>query len=442
MKDQFKGAGSGGVLVVDDEQNILRALARLLIDEDFPLYTANSGERGLELLRSSEHVGLIISDQRMPGMMGTEFLARARDLAPEALRIMLTGYADIQATIDAINKGGAYRYITKPWNDEELLQIIRDALQIFSLAQENKRLSATVQRQNVELSEWNSRLKSKVLQQTAQLRKKNKEQYRKNRNLKKTQQEIIVAFAGLIELYSKSLRNHSRNVAELSLRVAQEMGLLVEERQQIHMAALLHDIGKLGTPPSLVWKSIDEMTGDRQQEYLQHAVRGQSAIDAIEDLRPAGEMIRHHHERFDGRGFPDRCRGEEIPLGARIIAMADQADRTWQLSKERDVIPAIMASLEQGLGTCFDPELYAYFLSPVADLYRPSGLKQDLVERTLDPDDLREGMILAEDLYSGTGLLLLNKGTCLDGNRIDSIRRFQRLDPSKNRVIVLTEERL
>lgn len=441
MKAYDEGAGPAGVLVVDDERNILRALERLMIDENFPLFTADSGEQGLAVLRSCGHVGLIISDQRMPGMTGTEFLARARELAPEALRIMLTGYADIQATIDAINKGGAYRYIAKPWNDDALLQDIRDALYTYSLARENKRLTATVQRQNLELSEWNSRLKSKVLQQTAQLRKQNEELHYKNRHLKKTLQEIIEAFSGLIEIYSKSLRNHSRNVAELSLRVAQAMGLPAEQLEQIQAAALLHDIGKLGTAPSLAYKSIDDMAEDTRQEYMQHAVRGQSAIDAIEALRPAGAMIRHHHERFDGRGFPDGCREAAIPLGARIIAMADHADRTWQFSQDRDVVQTVLASLEQGLGTRFDPKLFSFFVTPVTDQYRPAGLRENLVEQTLEPNELREGMILAEDLYSGTGLLLLSKGTCLDKNRISSIHRFHKLDPSKSRMIVLTERR-
>src|SRR5512143_3889480 len=103
------------VLFVDDELNILRSLERLFMDEAFTVTTAGSGEEGLSLLRDDPAFGLIVSDQRMPGMNGVEFLSRAREIAPEALRIVLTGYADLNATMDAINRGGAYRYITKPW---------------------------------------------------------------------------------------------------------------------------------------------------------------------------------------------------------------------------------------------------------------------------------------------------------------------------------------
>ena len=120
-------------LFVDDEENILKALQRLLMDEDFEVLTASSAKEGLQLLLQTENVGLIVSDQRMPEITGVQFLEQAKEMVPEALRIMLTGYADLTATMDAINRGGAYRYITKPWNDEELIQTIRDAVQQYRL---------------------------------------------------------------------------------------------------------------------------------------------------------------------------------------------------------------------------------------------------------------------------------------------------------------------
>jgi response regulator RpfG family c-di-GMP phosphodiesterase len=437
MNDLPDIPGSPGVLFVDDEKNILHSLQRLLVDEDLPVFTALSGEEGLETLRANGDIGLIISDQRMPGMTGAEFLARAREVAPEAIRIMLTGYADIQATVDAINKGGAYRYVTKPWNDDELLLIIRDALRTYGLARENKRLTAIVQRQNEELTEWNGRLKSRVLQQTVQIREKNEELHKKNQSLKKNSQDTIMAFSGLVELYSKALRNHSRNVAELSLRVAQTLDLPAEEREKIQVAALLHDIGELGNPEALNREQVDELKGEKLQAYMQHAVRGQAAIDAIEELRPAGILIRHHHEHFDGSGFPDGLQGEEIPLGARIIAIADYVDRTRLFIGDRNVARVILPRMEKRLGRHFDPALYRHFQEPIEELYSSIELQADLVEREIGHGALKAGMILAEDLFSGTGLLLLSKGVCLDGPRIESIHRYYQLDPGKETVAVM-----
>jgi putative nucleotidyltransferase with HDIG domain len=432
MSDAGHSPGPPGVLIVDDENNILRSLKRLLADEEFPLFTAISGEEGLQILRTDPGIGLIISDQRMPGMTGAEFLARARDVNPEALRIMLTGYADLKATIDAINKGGACRYVTKPWNDAELLQTIRDALRNFVLTQDNRRLAAIVQQQNEELQEWNSRLKSKVLQQTVEIRQKNDELCLKNQNLKKIFHDTIMAFSGLVEMYSTALRNHSRNVAELSARVAQAMGLSAGDTEMIYVAGLLHDIGEIGTPDVDIHKRIDELK--------EHAVRGQAAIDAIEGLRPVGVLIRHHHEHFDGTGRPDGLRGEGIPLGARIIAMADHVDRTRQAAEENNLADGILPSLEKRLGSHLDPALFHYFRVPVEELFRPMDLQTHRIEQVCDPEALRNGMVLAEDLYSGTGLLLLGKGICLDEKMIVAIRRFQQLDPGKKPITVLVKD--
>ncbi len=161
------------VLFVDDEENILKALARLFLDEPFDVLTARSGEEALNLLKRNRGVAVIVSDQRMPGMSGAEFLEKAKEVVPDAVRIVLTGHADIKAAIDVINKGGAYRYLGKPWNDEELVGSVREAAARFALLCENKRLTEIVHRQNAEIQRWNSRLeKSMVQQQAAEIREK------------------------------------------------------------------------------------------------------------------------------------------------------------------------------------------------------------------------------------------------------------------------------
>jgi response regulator RpfG family c-di-GMP phosphodiesterase len=126
------------VLFVDDEENVLRALKRLFIDNDtIEIFTACSGREGLEILKTAP-VSVIVSDQRMPEMNGAEFLEKASRQAPDSVRIVLTGYADINAAMDAVNKGGIYRYITKPWNDNEFILTVRDAIERYRLVTENK----------------------------------------------------------------------------------------------------------------------------------------------------------------------------------------------------------------------------------------------------------------------------------------------------------------
>lgn len=122
-----------GVLFVDDEENILHSLRRLFMDDGFEIFTATSGEQGLKILENTPGIALIVSDQRMPGLSGAQFLEKAKTILPDTLRILLTGHSDINAVVDAINKGGAYRYLTKPWDDEVLRQNIREALNIYTL---------------------------------------------------------------------------------------------------------------------------------------------------------------------------------------------------------------------------------------------------------------------------------------------------------------------
>jgi len=426
------------ILFVDDEKNILLSLKRLLLDEDYEVFTADSGEEGLELLRSTEQVGLIVSDQRMPGLSGVDFLEKAREIAPDALRIMLTGYADLTATMDAINKGGACRYITKPWDDQQLVQTIREATQNYRLQQENRRLTEVVNRQNEELKEWNTGLKERVMDQTVVIRKRMEELHTLNQTLRQNYEKSIEAFSRLIELHNPEVKSHSRNVADLSCRTAKALKLPAHEIETIRVAALLHDIGKIGIPEHVLLKEADEMQPNELELYRFHPVRGQTAIDSIEDLREVGVLIRHHHERYDGRGYPDRLQGKDVPLGARIIAVADFIDRAIARQSGPKTYDGFLGGVNAEVGKKFDPELVPVLAGPVRETYSYIA-DTDMVERELPPKDLREGMLLARDFYSGTGLLLLGKGAELDAGRIQSIKRYYALDPVMNGVYVMVK---
>ncbi|MFA5074279.1 MAG: response regulator [Nitrospirota bacterium] len=172
------------ILIVDDEPNILSSLKRLLADEPYEILTAASGKEGIKIITGNRTIGVILSDQRMPEMNGAEFLEKAKTLVPDAARIVLTGYADIQAAVDAINKGGATRYIAKPWNDQELITIVREAASRYALLQENKRLTEIVHRQNARLKQWSSQLEHDVQRKTMEIQKKNEELNSINKRLK------------------------------------------------------------------------------------------------------------------------------------------------------------------------------------------------------------------------------------------------------------------
>ncbi|RJQ44150.1 MAG: response regulator [Nitrospiraceae bacterium] len=425
------------ILFVDDEKNVLQSLKRLFIDENYTVIIANSGEEALEVLKDNPNIGLIISDQRMPGMKGSEFLEKAREILPDAIRMLLTGYADINAVADAINKGGASRYITKPWNDEELLQTMADAARRYSLIKENKRLQGIIQKQNEELKRWNSQLEYFVQEQTVEIQNKSKELEKLNENLKHNFRNSILAFSGLIELRDKKTANHSKNVAELSVRIAKAMQLPDDKIKTVMIAALLHDIGKIGIPDSLFAINVENLDADGMKQYMQHSVRGQAAIDQVEDLRDAGVLIRHHHEWYNGTGFPDKLSGDHIPLGARIICLADFIDRTINTTAESNPLEYTLKRVVKDLGIQFDLKFLNYYEKPARELYSEVKHTATVVEVELKPDKLQPGMILSRDVKSGTGLTLLIKGITLNGKHIESIKRYYQLDPSETGIFVL-----
>ena len=430
----------GNILFVDDEENILRSLQRLFMDEEVEVFTASSGAQGLEILARETEVGVIVSDQRMPEMTGVDFLEKSKAISPQSIRILLTGYADVNAAIDAINRGGTFRYLNKPWNDDELVQAVKGALQMYRLLSENKRLGGIVKKQNAELKKWNTELEIMVQEQTMELKKSYDTLRAINSRLRVNFKNTIVAFSGLMELRDKRMRTHSRNVAEVSVNVAKQLGMESEERETVMVAALLHDIGKIGIPDLMRTREAEQMNFAEREEYLQHPVRGQAAIDRIEELREAGRIIRSHHENYDGSGFPDGLKKADIPLGARIIALADHIDKKVHKAMGAIGLEAMRKEVDLLKGTLFDPKLVPVVFEQAEPFYKKIRPRTDHIEIELLPNDLQEGMEASRDVYSGTGILLLTKGTVLARPSILLLKRYYELDPAKQGVFVSVKE--
>ena len=220
------------LLLVDDEPGILSALRRLLRKSGYVIHTAESGKAGLEILEQHP-VDLVISDMRMPEMDGARFLEQVRARWPETTRLLLTGYSDVTSTIDAINRGEIYRYIAKPWNDDDLLLIVRDALERQRLTRENARLLTLTQAQNEELKDLNANLEDKVRQRTAEIEQINAFLNLANDRLKQNFLISIKMFTGLIELRAGPMAGHSRRVADLARRLAKHIGIEPKDQQDI-----------------------------------------------------------------------------------------------------------------------------------------------------------------------------------------------------------------
>ena len=410
------------VLFVDDETNILSSLKRLFRPCGYRILTAESGAQALEIMQH-ESVDIVVSDMRMPEMNGAQFLEQVNARWPDTIRILLTGHAEIGATIDAINKGHIYRYISKPWEDNDIVLSIKQALHQKQLELANRGLEELTRKQNEELKDLNANLEQKVKARTEELRQAMGFLEMAHEKLKQGFITSIRVFSNLIEMREGAMAGHSRRVAELSRAIALKMKVNDTDAQDIFLAALLHDVGKIGFPDYLLEKPFANLTGEERLEVMKHPAKGQTALMALEQLNGAAKLIRSHHERFDGLGYPDKLHGLEIPLGARIIALANEYDAVqigMLLSKRLKQSDAVLF-IQEGRGKRYDPAVVDAFMAVM------QSTVQAVRELALHSDQIRPGMMLSRDLMSGHGELLLSKDHLLDTSLIEQIKSFKQI---------------
>lgn len=402
------------VLCVDDEPNILSSLRRLFRAPGYRVLIAEGGTQALDIL-SQEPVDLIISDMRMPMMDGAQLLEQVKDRWPHIVRLLLTGYADVTSTIAAINKGQIHRYMNKPWNDDEVLLIVKEAFDRKELELEKHRLELLTQQQNDALKELNASLETKVEQRTAELAQAND-------RLKRGYLSSIKAFSSLLEQRGPHLVGHARKVADVARRIAVAMKLDEKTTGDIFIAGLLHDVGQMGLSDLILSKPVPKMNDEELKQYRMHPLRGEQTLMALEDLHDASVLIRSHHERMDGHGFPDRLAGEAIPLGARILSVAETYDdlQSGHLGAGGATPSEARLLIERGQGSQFDPEVVSVFLTLFA---RPPVNPSKPLALTMD--ELRPGMVLAKDFMSDEGVVLLAADFVLTADMIRRLRSFE-----------------
>ncbi|MCX8030815.1 MAG: response regulator [Thermodesulfovibrionales bacterium] len=414
------------ILFVDDEVNILKSLKRLFMDEDFNVYTASSAKEGFEIL-SEDEFAVVVSDQRMPEITGTEFLMKVRELYPDTVRIILTGYADINAVINAINEAGAYRYITKPWNDIEIVQSIKEAAYRYHLTKENKYLNELTKKQNEELQKWSKELEYYVQIHTIDIAKRDKEIKKLKDKLNTISTNLLASFEKLIFLRSTNIAAHSERVAFISSEMAKKNSLSEEDIESIRVAGLLHDIGKIGLSDIILFKDLEELSTEEKNQYKTHPTNGQLIIGQIEDLNKVSILIRHHHENFDGSGFPDKLKGDAIPIGARIISLADRFERYSRYNEIDDSMKKIWLSV----GKDFDKELFQVLEKVIFEHKHHLFSSEDLIEAALPIKDLMPGFVISRDVISSSGLIIIKKDTTLTEKHIELLSNSFYDDASK-----------
>ena len=317
------------VLFVDDDDSVLHDIRQLFSDDAaMRLLVASSGEEALEIVHK-EDVWLVVSDNNLPGMSGIELLERIRHISPATGRILTTAHADLKTAIDAINISEAFRFVTKPWNNDELKFIVREALE-----------------------------RSEVV-----------------RELAHCAEGAILSIAQAIELKDPYTRGHCDRVAEYASTLARKVGLPEESIVHIKYGGWLHDCGKIGVP-----KAVLNFPGSLDESSLKivhrHPLWGAEVARQAELPAAVVNMILYHHEKYDGSGYPYGLKGEEITLEARIVTIADVFDslrtrRPYRAACTNDQVREIMRDMAEAH---FDPHLMELF--------------QDIAEKVLEESAL------------------------------------------------------
>jgi putative two-component system response regulator len=324
------------VLVVDDEEPIRNALRKYLKQQQFEVHAASSGDEALQQLRLHK-VALMLSDIRMPGTSGVDLVPQALEIEPDLAILMLTAVNDATSAALCMQRG-AMDYLTKPIELADLGRAVQRALKRREMQLESRHLN-----------QW---LKEEVTTRTAEL-------HRQQHRLERISTATLEALVNALEAKDPYLRGHSARVADLSANIATEIGMSEEDVERVRMAGRLHDLGKIGTRDAVVNKE-GPLTAEEFEHVKQHVIIGAQILAPLVHLGDIVAMVKSHHERYDGTGYPDGLRGEEVPLGGRVIAAAEVYDalttsRPYQEKMTPEQAAERMADLS---GTVLDPRVY------------------------------------------------------------------------------------
>src|SRR5882757_6980081 len=351
------------ILVVDDEETIREIVSSMLGGAHFQTRQAASGIEALAILESGDEFDLVLSDLMMAEMDGIALLEHSKERYPDMPFVMVTAMNDISVALQAL-RNGAYDYLLKPFEREQLLATVRRAL-------ENRRLK----REN---DAYRTNLEALVAARTQQWQAALSD-------LERSYDITLEALGDALALKDPETEGHSRRVTAFTIAIAQKMGLPKDDIRIIARGAFLHDIGKMAIPDKILTKP-DKLTPDELDIMKEHAWYGYKIVKNIPFLSEASEIVYSHQEKFDGSGYPRRLKGEEIPLGARIFSIADTFDA---ITSDRPYRPrqsdeAARKEIAAWSGRQFDPRIVEVFLSMPDNIW--DELRKDCAQKGRFPN--------------------------------------------------------
>lgn len=324
------------VLFVDDSKLTIRVIRELFKNEDIVLHAAESAEEALQIVREHE-IAVVVSDNIMPGMSGVHFLSLLKNISPDTVKILMSAFADLTSALEAINTSEVFRFVVKPFKNEELVVAVKEGLR----------------------------------------------RYRTKMAMRKEDEDVLLSLAQTIELKDPSTRGHCDRVGVYAIQIAQALGLPRNVQREIKYGSWLHDCGKIGVAESIL-NGPRALTADEYSHIKQHSEWGADVADRANLSRIVRNIVRYHHERYDGQGYPDGLKGEEIPLEARVVAVADVydaliSDRPYRKGFAVNVAFRILEDMRDAE---LDPTIVDLFL---ASMRRPDAVNPAIVAGRMPP---------------------------------------------------------
>ena len=400
------------VLFVDDEPNILRAIKRALVTMDITLLLADSGAKALDLM-SKHDVHVVISDMKMPQMSGAELLEQVAINYPETFRVVLTGYADIESTIKAVNQGKIHRYLQKPWDNQELIAVVEEGLERVKLKAENLRLQKLTRLQNKKLRDVNASLEQVVQKRTRQIKAA----------LNKIEKHNLAMEQVLFNVISINPDINGKfaiEVSELASKLARIARLEKEEIKQVRYAGLICELGLLGLESEDFKAPFSKLKYQQQQNYLSQTKQAALILAPAHELHQVSDIIEFQFEHYNGSGLYNKV-AKEIPTGARILAIARDY---WRLVTGRmsgiEMSPRdAKLEMKKHRNTRYDGE----FLDLLLEAEDVTTSK--LLSTSLKASQLKAGMVLAQNLYNDSHILILPEGHVFSDATIQKLVHFE-----------------
>ncbi|UAB72184.1 response regulator [Vibrio sp. SCSIO 43132] len=412
------------LLLVDDEEDIVRALTRVL-RRDFDIISFTDPTHALAHLEDHP-VPLMVSDMRMPQMDGAEFFSKAKALQPNSVRVLLTGYADVEATMRAINDGGVNNYLCKPWDNENLKFTLLQSYEFYQLHQERFRLANELEEKNEELNKLNSSLEEQVVIRTAALRESHKKLELSNKTRSTLLKDVLALVTSLVGHRAGISTQSLERIAYQSKQVAVFMDCNETQINQTYLSSIMHMLGLIG-------KDHIDSTQNFQHTHIapsNNPELGAEILNSLKKFQSLAPIVRSQDENYDGTGIPDHLKSQDIPLASRIIRVVK--DYEFMVAGEENTSKkspfAAAKYLESNSGKMYDRAVVKAFTKVMKE--RPQDDLHE-IEYCVSSNELTEGDILKQDVMLQNGTTVLTAGSEINQTTIARLRDIEKQSGSQ-----------